>query len=120
MLFLHPASMSSRSHAIFTIVVEHSFSQEGTKVVTVGKLVGGPWGWPFLICQHLVDLAGSERYEASEGKQDRLQEAININTSLTTLGKVCSDCSSTWPHDLRWCWLSHCPTANTCLTATLS
>ena len=41
---------SSRSHAIFTIIVEHAQSTtDGGNIVTIGKL-------------RLADLAGSERY----------------------------------------------------------
>ena len=42
---------SSRSHAVFTIIVEHSVTDEdgSGSTVTVGKL-------------RLVDLAGSEKY----------------------------------------------------------
>lgn len=69
---------SSRSHAVFTIVVEHSvqsaFSEEAPPDVTVGKL-------------RLVDLAGSERFEVSN-EAKRQAETVNINTSLTTFGKV--------------------------------
>lgn len=40
---------SSRSHAVFTIILEHEeYSSGGGRVVTIGKL-------------RLVDLAGSER-----------------------------------------------------------
>ena len=39
---------------------------------------------------HLIDLAGSERIDRSGAKGDRLREAANINTSLSTLGMVIS------------------------------
>lgn len=64
---------SSRSHAVFTVIVEHSETNPEApeeRVVTVGKL-------------HLVDLAGSERFDSS--RDDKLQkETQNINTSLST------------------------------------
>lgn len=42
---------SSRSHAVFTIIVEHAeYDGSGGSVVTIGKL-------------RLVDLAGSERWD---------------------------------------------------------
>lgn len=41
---------SSRSHAVFTIIIEHAtYDGSGGNVVTIGKL-------------RLVDLAGSEKY----------------------------------------------------------
>jgi ankyrin repeat protein len=69
---------SSRSHAVFTMVVEHS--QEDPTIpdktnVTVGKL-------------HLVDLAGSERLDVTSGEAKHQKETVNINTSLTAFGKV--------------------------------
>ncbi|EGD80383.1 transcription factor inhibitor ECI-6 [Salpingoeca rosetta] len=65
---------SSRSHAVFTIIVERSEEKEDGTTVTVGKL-------------HLVDLAGSERFEASSDST-RQRETTNINTSLSAFGKV--------------------------------
>lgn len=42
---------SSRSHAVFTIIVEHAeYDTMGESIVTIGKL-------------RMVDLAGSERYD---------------------------------------------------------
>lgn len=70
---------SSRSHAVFSMIVEHSENRgDGESCVTIGKL-------------HLVDLAGSERVKStgitlSDGK--RMDEAKNINSSLTAFGKV--------------------------------
>lgn len=67
---------SSRSHAVFTLTIEHSHSDgiSENPDVTVGKL-------------HLVDLAGSERYEATEVEKHQ-KETQNINLSLTAFGKV--------------------------------
>eukprot|EP00730_Choanoeca_flexa_P002486 TRINITY_DN11067_c0_g1_i3.p1 TRINITY_DN11067_c0_g1~~TRINITY_DN11067_c0_g1_i3.p1 ORF type:complete len:1163 (+),score=245.02 TRINITY_DN11067_c0_g1_i3:231-3719(+) len=69
---------SSRSHAIFKVIVEHSTLDPETQEtnVTIGQL-------------YLVDLAGSERVSKTGiqgGKQ--LDEMKNINTSLTAFGKV--------------------------------
>ena len=84
--FFFSFQFSSRSHAVFTIVVEHSERGEGgSSVVTVGKL-------------RLVDLAGSERFEA-DAKYKHQEETKNINTSLYMFGKArgrtfaCTRCS---------------------------
>lgn len=63
---------SSRSHSIFTIVVEHS--QAGGHI-RVGKL-------------NLVDLAGSERASKTLATGQRQVEGTAINVSLTCLGNV--------------------------------
>ncbi|CAG9772397.1 unnamed protein product [Ceutorhynchus assimilis] len=63
---------SSRSHAIFTIYLEAKHQDGSTNI---GKL-------------NLVDLAGSERVSKSLATGDCLKEAVNINLSLSTLGKV--------------------------------
>lgn len=75
---------SSRSHSIFSIVVETSTSETETASckgsgshVRVGKL-------------HLVDLAGSERQSKTGSTGDQLKEATNINLSLSALGNVIS------------------------------
>ncbi|KAA0165709.1 hypothetical protein FNF27_06629 [Cafeteria roenbergensis] len=69
---------SSRSHSIFTIVIEMSGKREdGTEHVTAGKL-------------NLVDLAGSERQSKTKATGARLKEGIKINLSLTALGNVIS------------------------------
>ena len=68
---------SSRSHALFSIIVEHSEVSTVTKkkIITIGKL-------------NLVDLAGSERVKESGAEGERLGEACKINSSLSALGKV--------------------------------
>ena len=68
---------SSRSHALFSVIVEHSEVSTVTqkKVITIGKL-------------NLVDLAGSERVKDSGAEGDRLGEVCKINSSLSALGKV--------------------------------
>ncbi|EDQ86185.1 uncharacterized protein MONBRDRAFT_28628 [Monosiga brevicollis MX1] len=84
---------SSRSHALFTVIVEKS--QAGTeddegKSVTIGKL-------------NLVDLAGSERISKTGiqgGKQ--LDEMKNINTSLTAFGKVILALTSPGNHHIPY------------------
>ncbi|RYG96397.1 hypothetical protein EON65_54465 [archaeon] len=72
-------SESSRSHSIFTIVVEMNTKDEvtGKDMLRVGKL-------------NLVDLAGSERAKKTGAKGAVLQEGIKINLSLSVLGNVIS------------------------------
>jgi len=68
---------SSRSHSVFTIVIETSEIDErtGEAKIKVGKL-------------NLVDLAGSERQDKTGATGERLQEAMKINLSLSTLSNV--------------------------------
>lgn len=68
---------SSRSHAVFTIVlkqIHHDLATDETTERTARI--------------RLVDLAGSERAKATEATGQRLREGSNINKSLTTLGRV--------------------------------
>lgn len=74
--------VSSRSHAVFMIVVEQmTISDEGeddtNKKIRVGKL-------------NLVDLAGSERVRVTGATGKRLEECKKINQSLSCLGNVIS------------------------------
>ena len=66
---------SSRSHCIFTLVVESSSEQDGEDHIIKGKL-------------NLVDLAGSERQKKTKATGKQFKEACNINQSLVTLGNV--------------------------------
>ncbi|KAK9795952.1 hypothetical protein WJX73_003914 [Symbiochloris irregularis] len=67
---------SSRSHAVFTAVVEVATTQEsGLTNVRYSRI-------------NLIDLAGSERIKSSGATGDQLREASNINRSLSTLGRV--------------------------------
>ena len=69
---------SSRSHSIFTVVIESSaLGADGDKHIKAGKL-------------NLVDLAGSERQAKTGATGDRLKEATKINLSLSALGNVIS------------------------------
>eukprot|EP00937_MAST-01D_sp_MAST-1D-sp2_P003772 g3772.t1 len=69
---------SSRSHSIFTVVVEcQCEGLDGQDHIHVGKL-------------NLVDLAGSERQSKTHAEGERLKEATNINLSLSALGNVIS------------------------------
>ena len=77
--------ISSRSHAVFIIVVEQlRVMDDGTgnfenspKELRVGKL-------------NLVDLAGSERLKVTGATGQRLEECKKINQSLSCLGNVIS------------------------------
>ncbi|KAJ1720119.1 hypothetical protein LPJ53_005211 [Coemansia erecta] len=69
---------SSRSHAIFTIMVsirERTETAEGDEIVKLSKL-------------NLVDLAGSENIGRSGAQDERVREASTINRSLLSLGCV--------------------------------
>lgn len=77
--------LSSRSHAVFIIIVEQMTSiddgeppsdmDDGPKQIKVGKL-------------NLVDLAGSERVRVTGATGKRLEESKKINQSLSCLGNV--------------------------------
>ena len=87
---------SSRSHAIFAIHVYQKLeicgmNDSGGSVGPKLKLKRPPTGSRRVernskIC--LIDLAGSERVNATGATGDRLKEATNINSSLSTLGEV--------------------------------
>lgn len=64
---------SSRSHLVFMLTIEQKNLHD--RSVKVGKL-------------HLVDLAGSEKVAKTGASGDRLDEAKNINRSLSALGNV--------------------------------
>jgi kinesin family protein 13 len=79
-------SESSRSHAVFTIILTCSLfdSEAGVTGEKVSKM-------------SLVDLAGSERAVKTGAVGDRLKEGSNINKSLTTLGLVISKLADSSP-----------------------
>ncbi|KAL8918522.1 MAG: hypothetical protein Q9172_005392 [Xanthocarpia lactea] len=68
---------SSRSHAVFTLIVTQKRHDEETRMDTekVAKI-------------SLVDLAGSERATSTGATGVRLKEGAEINRSLSTLGRV--------------------------------
>ena len=66
---------SSRSHAVFTCVVEQRVQQGGLSHVLTSRL-------------NLVDLAGSERQRDTGAAGEQLREACTINRSLSALGHV--------------------------------
>ena len=77
--------VSSRSHAVFIIIVEQmtthhdkrGVKKQTYKEIKVGKL-------------NLVDLAGSERVSVTGATGKRLEESKSINLSLSCLGNVIS------------------------------
>jgi len=74
---------SSRSHLIFSLIIETTDLQTGA--LTKGKL-------------SFVDLAGSERVKKSGAEGDTLKEAQAINKSLSALGDVISALASEQGH----------------------
>lgn len=81
---------SSRSHSIFTIVVECcSADDHNNEHIRVGKL-------------RLVDLAGSERQSKTGAKGLRLKEATKINLSLSALGNVISSLVDAKSHHIPY------------------
>ncbi|XP_073045648.1 kinesin-like protein KIN-12D [Primulina eburnea] len=66
---------SSRSHSVFTCVIESKWETNSTTNFRFARL-------------NLVDLAGSERQKSSGAEGKRLKEAASINKSLSTLGHV--------------------------------
>ena len=67
--------VSSRSHAVFTIILEQMKTFKGKKKFKCGKL-------------NMVDLAGSERVKVSGATGKQLDESRRINKSLSALGNV--------------------------------
>lgn len=87
--------LSSRSHAVFVIVVEQMTTlpddedamRQGLdppREIKVGKL-------------NLVDLAGSERVRVTGATGQRLEESKKINQSLSALGNVISALTDSKP-----------------------
>lgn len=90
--------VSSRSHAIFTLLLRQR-KEDGGKVLT-SKL-------------HFVDLAGSERLKRTQAQGDRVKESISINSGLLALGNVISALGD--PHKRS----THIPYRNSKLTRLL-
>ncbi|OMH80381.1 Kinesin-like protein KIF21A, partial [Zancudomyces culisetae] len=95
---------SSRSHAIYTVVVEQitqeTESDSRTKTRIVSKI-------------HFVDLAGSERIKQTNAMGNRVKEGISINSGLLALGNVISSLGDALKRQL------HIPYRNSKLTRLL-
>jgi len=76
--------ISSRSHAVFIIIVEQMKLEDEFKQVKMGKL-------------NIVDLAGSERVRVTGATGKRLEESKKINQSLSALGNVISALTDSKP-----------------------
>ncbi|KAG0166889.1 Kinesin-like protein kif21b [Apophysomyces sp. BC1034] len=90
---------SSRSHAIFTVVLKQQIMDEGGSNSNEGSV--GAYTKRFVSKFHFVDLAGSERLKRTNAQGDRQKEGISINTGLLALGNVISalgDESRKGPH----------------------
>ena len=96
---------SSRSHAIFTVLVEASPPGEHHHC-RLSKL-------------HMVDLAGSERSKRSQTTGMRFQEAIKINSGLLALSNVISALSTSKGKGRRSTSLAHIPYRDSRLTRML-
>ena len=73
---------SSRSHAIFSIMIEQTSIDPQPEVTEGQEYVMAKF--------HFVDLAGSERVKRTEAEGDVLRQGISINLGLLSLGKVIS------------------------------
>ena len=82
---------SSRSHAIFTVVIEQKIvkeigdeveQKEGEELALVTEKISSKF--------HFVDLAGSERIKKTGATGMLLKEGISINKGLLCLGQVIS------------------------------
>mmetsp|Transcript_16882 Transcript_16882/g.20634 ORF Transcript_16882/g.20634 Transcript_16882/m.20634 type:complete len:182 (-) Transcript_16882:1026-1571(-) len=85
---------SSRSHAIFTVLVEQSMTSFGAGGGSGDDATASAAQRVDIEIKrskfHFVDLAGSERQKRSLAVGTRLKEGININQGLFVLGNVIS------------------------------
>ncbi|KAF5766321.1 putative plus-end-directed kinesin ATPase [Helianthus annuus] len=79
-------NQSSRSHAIFTIILEQK-DKNKDETSSSGLVMSEEYRCAKL---HLVDLAGSERAKRAGSEGVRLKEGIQINKGLLALGNVIS------------------------------
>ncbi|KAI8986348.1 hypothetical protein BDB01DRAFT_785266 [Pilobolus umbonatus] len=76
-------SVSSRSHAIFSVNLKQKMPSETNDPVSSPDRT-------LLSKFHFVDLAGSERLKRTNAQGDRAREGISINSGLLALGNVIS------------------------------
>ena len=82
-------SVSSRSHAIFTVTIEQSTDMQFSGSESEGGQE--PHGPSSITSKfHFVDLAGSERAKRTQAAGERLKEGININYGLLVPLLPCS------------------------------
>ena len=83
---------SSRSHTIFTMVVEKMELANQSESAQASDGDGDGDGAPAFTSSrfHFVDLAGSERAKATGNIGVRFKESVHINTGLLALGNVVS------------------------------
>ena len=85
---------SSRSHAIFTLMLEQSLPLDVAATGSsqpAGTPSGGDSGREVRTAKfHFVDLAGSERAKRTMATGQRMKEGIAINQGLLALGNVIS------------------------------
>jgi len=80
-------SVSSRSHAIFTIFIEGTRRDESISEAGPDKSIEGMPD-SIKVKFHLVDLAGSERAKKTGATGERYKEGVSINMGLLSLGNV--------------------------------
>eukprot|EP01006_Ploeotia_vitrea_P023029 TRINITY_DN55479_c0_g1_i1.p1 TRINITY_DN55479_c0_g1~~TRINITY_DN55479_c0_g1_i1.p1 ORF type:complete len:762 (+),score=72.49 TRINITY_DN55479_c0_g1_i1:37-2322(+) len=78
--------LSSRSHSIFTLIMEQKVVNPDGSTSSEDTLVSK---------FHLVDLAGSERQKKTGAIGERFKESVNINAGLLALGNVISALADT-------------------------
>ncbi|XP_064634767.1 kinesin-like protein KIF27 isoform X2 [Lineus longissimus] len=83
---------SSRSHSIFTMLIEQSWCEPETPVrdQSDDEELDGDMTHYISSKFHFVDLAGSERAHKTGNTGDRFKESVHINTGLLSLGNVIS------------------------------
>ncbi|KAI8073470.1 P-loop containing nucleoside triphosphate hydrolase protein [Gilbertella persicaria] len=85
---------SSRSHAIFSVVLKQFLQQDTTDDESTlhsdMEISQTPIEKKLVSKFHFVDLAGSERLKRTNAVGDRAKEGISINTGLLALGNVIS------------------------------
>lgn len=87
-------SKSSRSHAIFTLILTQRKEKPLNSSVQGLANPSNPETVAIQSKMHFVDLAGSERMKNTNSTGDRAKEGISINSGLASLGKVISQLSS--------------------------